>query len=197
MTVLSVKKSGGDRNQTWDIQTDLNPAMLTIVGLSMFKKWVEFAMGKTSLGGKMLMHPTGRYASHIRFAQTGVASVAIMAMEGPGVPEASILETGHKRIDLKQYFSKGRVIPMHRGAEGDYGSVGYGPAHNAFNIDRSASANKGQMTRGAKIWAKARAQGASGYARIGDDPDSWIIPPMAPYSPAAQLVALLQQGAPE
>lgn len=187
MTVLSVAKRGTDSDPTWDIKTDLDPEMLSIVGLSMYKKWVDFAMGRTSLNGKTLMHPTGKYASSITYRKTGASSIAIMALVTPSNPEAAILESGHKAIDLKQYFAKGIVIPMHRGAEGSYygnHSDGYGPPR------RSMTAFK----KGNNIWASIRAQGASGVARIGDNPASWIIPEMPAYSPAATLVALLAKG---
>lgn len=193
MTVLSVKKRGPVNDPTFDVQTDLDPAMLSAVGLNLFKKWVDFAMGRTPLNGRSIMHPTGRYASHIRFARTGVASVAIWVPVTKDNPEGGILESGHKRVDLKEYFARGTVFRMHRGDQGDYGSAGYGNAHNAYSLARSPAGNKGAMTRGKKLWASARSHGQSGFARVGLT--GWIIPPMAAYSPAGTLVDLLQGGA--
>ena len=169
----------------WTVDTDLDPETVTAVGLEIFKAWVDFAMGKSDLGGKRIMHPTGRYASAIQFKKTGIARVAIIVNETTA-PEAGILETGHKAIDLKQIAAlQGRSLPMHRGQKGSYGSAGYGPPA------------LGGGKRGAKMWAKSRAQGFTGFARVpthitAENADSWIIPPMAAYSPSGFLVDMLR-----
>jgi len=169
----------------YDVMTDLDPQSVSEVGKEIFKAWVDFAMGKTDLGGKRLMHPTGRYASAIQFKKLGVAKVAII-VDSNLAPEANILEEGHKAIDLKQLLTAGRSYPMHRGAAGAYGSAGYG------------APSLGSGKRGAKMWAAARGQGFSGYARVptkitAENADSWIIPAMPAYRPAAHLIDLLRQ----
>lgn len=182
MTVLSVKgPTKGTNGQTYDIMTDLDPQTLSAVGLAIAQRWISFAMGSSDLCGKTLAHPTGRYASAIQFRQTGVARVAIIANEKQA-PEAGVLETGHKPIDLKEYFPEGVVIPMHRGAQGQYGSAGYG----APILDNSKGARR------KNVWAKPRAQGATGFARMSQT--GWIIPAMPAYSPAAHLVDLFRAG---
>lgn len=182
MTVLSVKgPNKGANGLVWDIMTDLDPQTLSAVGVAIAQRWISFAMGSSDLGGKTLAHPTGRYASSIQFRQTGVARVAIVANE-KRAPEAAVLETGHKPIDLKQYFPEGVTIPMHRGVPGQYGSAGYG----APILDNTAAGRR------KNVWAKPRAQGATGFARMGTT--GWIIPAMPAYSPAAHLVDLMRAG---
>jgi hypothetical protein len=164
--------------QTWDIITDMDPETITAVGLKIAEKWIRFALGAETLGGKMLMHPTGRYASSIRFQQTGQARVAIIADEKKA-PEGAILEEGHGAIDLKQTMF-GKTIPLFRGTPGQYGSAGYG----APILDTTP------MGRRKNVWAQPRAQGYTGMRTVGRS--GWVIPPMPAYSPAAHMVDLLK-----
>ncbi len=148
------------------VETNLSPEQVSAVGTEVFKQWLEFAMGARSLGGQMLKHPTGRYAASISYAQTGAARVSIFA--NPAVaPEASILETGHTRFDLKTKFEKYRAYPMHRGSGG-------------------------APTLQTRMWATARQKSSTGFASIGDasPADSWILPAMLAYSPARILADL-------
>jgi hypothetical protein len=93
------------------VRTDLAPEFVTQVGLEIFKQWADFAAGIGDADGKRLVHPTGRYESSISFAQTGVATVAIVA--DPAIsPAAAVLETGHGIVDLKEKkgFPQGRIF---------------------------------------------------------------------------------------
>ena len=163
------------------VRTTLDPTTVNRIGLEIFAKWVEFARGMTTLGGRKLVYPTGRYASSIRFEKTGEASVAIIADEEIA-PEALFLETGHGPIDLKTKLQHGRAYPMHRPRGVTPGTslrrVGAGPAKPA-------------------MWADVRSAGSSGFASIGPNSpaDSWIIPPMPAYAPAAALAAMARSMA--
>lgn len=165
----------------YDVYTDLPPDELNAVGRHVFKLWLDFALGRSELGGRRLLHPTGRYASSIEFRQTGRSRVAIVADENVA-PEAGILETGHGAVDLLQKLTPGRVYPMHRGTGGAAPVIATG--------------------RGARrVWAAVRAAGFSGYATVprarragarntsGRGP-AWTIPPMPAYAPARILAQL-------
>lgn len=164
------------------VKTDLDPVQLNRVGLYVFRRWMEFALG-TPLGGKKIVYPTGRYAASLRFEQTGIATVAVVADESTA-PEAAVLETGHGSVDLKTRLSPGRVYPMHRPVA---------PAgSSASNGLRRQGSGLGPSSR-PQVWAEARVKEGSGFASMGPNspPDSWIIPPMAAYSPAAVLASMI------
>jgi len=165
----------------YDVITDLNPAALNAVGQEVYRRWLDFALGRDSLGGRRIMHPTGRMASAIEFQQRGQSRVAIIADENIA-PEAGILETGHGAIDLLQKLTPGRTYPIHRGTG-----------------DAAPQIASGRGAR--RIWASVRAAGFSGYATVprfrragsrntsGRGP-AWVIPPMPAYSPAHILAEL-------
>ena len=162
------------------VKTDLPPQMVTQIGLEVFARWMDFALGKESIGGRRLIYPTGRYAASLQFKKTGEASVAIIADESVA-PEAAILEQGHGPVDLKTRLAPGRY-PMHRTPGGKPGT----------GLRRTGS-KKGPFAR-ASMWARVRAAEANGFASIGPNsaPGSWIIPAMAPYAPAATLANMIR-----
>lgn len=171
----------------YDVYTDLPPEELNFVGERAFALWVDFALGKTAMDGRRIMHPTGRYASSIEFRRYNTARIAIIADEDIA-PEAGILETGHGAIDLLQKLTPGRSYPMHRGTGGAPPQLTSG--------------------RGAKrVWASVRAAGFSGFATVprsrvtagprntsGRGP-AWTIPAMPAYSPAKILADLISREA--
>lgn len=160
-----------------DVFTDLEPWALNRVGLEIYRRWVEFAMGMTSLGNdnpRTLAHPTGRYASSISFHNMGPTHVAIIAEESLAI-EAAILETGHGAVDLKQKLIHGRAYPMHRGYAQTMPAV--------FNTSLRAWRRN--------VWGRVRASGATGYARVGDT--GWIIPAMPAYAPAHYYANLVRR----
>lgn len=162
---------------TYVVKTNLDPAALNQVGLAIFAKWLDFAMGQAVLGGKRIVYPTGRYAAALQYRQVGEAAVAIIADEDVA-PEAAILEKGHASIDLKTRLMMGRGYPMHRAQGGNRTPGG---------LRRVGGAGPPGLTP--KIWADIRTTEGTGFASIGPNspPGSWIIPPMAAYSPALTL----------
>lgn len=168
-----------------DIYTDLDPQALNDVGMAIYAKWVSFAMGKTSLGGSKIMHPTGKMASAISYRRLGVYKVAIV-LDEKAAPEGAILESGHDRIDMLAHLVPGKTYPMHRGTGGA----------------KPILSGKSQ-SRSRNIWAAVRAGGATGYARTPSDPSkrgasntsgtgpAWTIPSMRAYSPAQHLADLI------
>lgn len=166
----------------YDVETDLNPSQLTRVGREIMALWVAFALGHEQLDGKMLHHPTGRYASSIQFRQIGFARVMVMANTGIA-PEALTIERGHQAINMLQHLAWGRLYPMHRGTQFAY--VGGG-------------------ARGRRMWAQARETGFNGFARTPYDGTArgantsgtgpaWTVPAMPAYSPAKILADLVRE----
>lgn len=172
MSGTSISKEGVS---DYVVTTDLPPNMVSAVGIEIFKRWLEFALGQRALGGKAIMYPTGRYAASLQYQETGEAEIAIIA-DSSIAPEASILETGHGAVDLKTKLTHGRVYPMHRRRGAGAGGL--------LRIGSS-----GPVGFRASIWARARRSTASGFASIGPNSpaDSWIIPVMPAYSPAMIL----------
>lgn len=178
-----------ESSRTWIIYTDLDPQTLSAVSYTIFQRWVAFAMGKEQIQGFQLKHPTGRYASSISRRTYSPYRIAIMSDEKMA-PEGVFLEEGHGEIDLKDKLQRGRTYPMHRGQKGSFGSAGYG----------SPILSRSKGDRRKNIWAEPRSQGFSGFAKVpetitAENANSWIIPPMPAYSPAAHLVDLFKRGA--
>jgi len=132
------------------VRTDLGPDDLHDLAMTIFKTWLEFALGEGALGGKTLKHPTGAYANAISVTQDPDGSYMILADDS--LPEAGILEFGHAAFDLKTKFQAGRSYPMHRaGAFNGYASVGstgwilpampaYSPARILADLARAQAA---------------------------------------------------------
>ena len=169
----------------YDVFTDLDPDRLNEVGRETFLKWLDFATGLSELGGRRIAHPTGRYASSIRYRRFGQSRVAIVADESVA-PEANLLETGHGPVDLLGKLHPGRTYPMHRGTGGAGPYVGGG-------------------ARAPKMWAMARAAGFSGFAttpgsaaargptNTSGTGAAWTIPAMPAYAPAQILADLVRE----
>lgn len=166
----------------YEVHTNLNPEHLNEVGREVFTLWSEFALGLTALGGKMIHHPTGRYASSLRYRRTGRSVVTIMADEKIA-PEANWIEEGHKPIDQLKSLDPGRTYPMHRGTQFHY--VGGG-------------------AKGARMWAQSKESGFTGLASTPADGvprgahnssgtgPAWTIPAMPAYAPAKILAELIE-----
>lgn len=163
---------------TYVIRTNLPPEAVNRIGLAIFAQWVDFALGNSALGGRRIVHPTGRYAASIRFRKEGEAAVAIMADED-AAPEAAVLERGHGPVDLKTKLMSGRPYPMHRQ-----------PGANLPSGLRRVGSGPPSMKP--RMWAQVRASEASGFASFGPNspPGSWIIPAMPAYSPALILAGI-------
>ena len=149
--------------------------------------WLNFALGGAAIGGKRLIYPSGRYAAAISYRQLGESSVAIVADES-AAPEAAILESGHRAFDLKTVSAlSGRAIPMHR-------MPGSPATMRATGLRRVGG---GPASLRPSMWAEIRSSEGTGFASFGPNspPGSWIIPPMAAYSPAAHLAAMARRMA--
>jgi hypothetical protein len=165
------------------VKTNLPPEGVSRVALAIFSMWIDFALGKSSLGGatRQIAYPTGRYASSIRYQQEGESTVAVIA--DPAIaPEAAVLETGHDEVDLKTKLKWGKPYRMHRT------SLGTGPTGARLRTS-FGTLRTGPGPPHFRMWAEVRRKGDTGFASIGpnSDPSSWIIPDMPAYSPALIL----------
>lgn len=107
--------------------------------LQTYQRWISFALGMGSIGGRMLKNPSGRYAASITAqtmrvpahetrdkiggiirrrkipAQDRVIAIFIDG-NSEGSVEAGIIEHGHGSVDLKETMLRnhpqGRMIPM-------------------------------------------------------------------------------------
>jgi hypothetical protein len=186
----------------YNVYTNLNPEEITEIAVSVFKQWLEWSLGKGSLGGKTIMHPSGRYAASLSWRKTGVASVAIIADESIA-KEALFFETGTVAHSMRDSMLGSRMTK--RGADGyryrvipirkDSASPGIGAALAAV-----VGGAKGQhMSKGfKKIWAAPVPYTNPGeYVTMSDKPGSsdWMVPAMPAYSPAAILASLIGKAA--
>lgn len=155
------------------ILTNMAPQEVTRLTLEVYKRWMDFALGLSTLNGHRIVAPTGRYAKSLQVRWEDGIAVGVIA--DPSIaPEAAMIEHGHAAVDLKTKLAHGRPYPMHRA--GPAPRIGGGP-----NGVRS------------RLWSQIRSRTNTGYASIGPNSpaNSWIIPPMPAYSPSATLAAML------
>lgn len=155
------------------VLTNMTPQDVNRITLEIYAKWLDFALGHTVLNGKRIVSPTGRYARSLQVQYENGIAVGVIA-DSSIAPEAAMIEHGHSSVDLKTRLTPGRAYPMHRA--GPPPRVGGGP-----NGIRS------------RMWSQVRSRTNTGYASFGPNssPNSWIIPPMAAYSPAATFAAMV------
>ncbi len=192
-------------NEVYDVHTNLDPQQLTALAAETYRVWLNFALGKQEIGGHTLQHPTGQYAAALSWKRTGVASIAIIADES--VPQVGWIEYGRAGADIKAAMLQGvtpgkdgyrsRVVPI-RPAEPENK-----PSMSAADI--VSASNKGGLPSGvAAVWATKRpdTDPASNWVTMSDNPnahakgvDSWKVPAMPAYAPAAVLADLLRSVA--
>lgn len=182
----------------YDVYTDLDPDTLTNVAMETYRLWLQWALGEAQIGGKVLKHPSGRYAAALSWKRIGASHIAIIADETIA-PEAQWLEEGKAQTDMKAaMLGKGhtrtsasghryRVIPIRKTSR---------PPR--FDIASIVGSNAGERVPAgkAKMWARPRPHtNADHFATMSDKPGAsdWMIPAMPAYSPAALLAQLLSQ----
>ena len=94
-----------------NIRTNLSPEYVHDLLLETYQMWMEFALGKSSIGGRMLKNPSGRYASAITADRGPEGNIIAVYIEPGhiGSKEAAIIEHGHGPVDLKQKMLRGRT----------------------------------------------------------------------------------------
>jgi len=196
----------------YDIHTNLDPEQLTTVAMEIYRQWISFALGRLSIGGKYLKHPTGKYASAISWKKTGAYKVTVMA-DSNIAKEVDSIENGAPAYNLKDTMlaakskvgadgHRYRIVRMPDKPEYSAETAGMPSAGTIDSVISSSRSNgriTGQTTkpkRGsglAKIWGM-RAE-RTGFKTMTDAPGSspWIIPARPAYAPAKILSDLLRQ----
>ena len=152
----------------YDIYTNADPDSISEVALDIYREWLDFAEGLGRIGGRRLVHPTGKYAKSLSMKQEGLEHIAIIADESVA-KEALYLETGHEEVDLKQKLQAGKTYAIHRG-----GGLSWHPASSTGYQHPATGAS-----------ASHSGQYLVGFARVGDT--GWVIPAMPAYEPGWHL----------
>lgn len=153
-------------NEVYEVHTNLSPSQLTELAVETYKAWLQFAMGKQAIGGKVLKHPSGQYAAALSWRRTGATSIAIIADES--VPQVGWIEYGRAAADIKAAMLADAKVSKD------------GHRYRVIPVSREP----------AKMWATTRP-----FITISDKkPGSWIVPAMPAYSPGAILADLLREN---
>ena len=193
----------------YTIETDLDPEALTELAVETYQKWVSFALGVEEIGGKRIMHPTGRYASALSWKQNGKYSASIIA-DSDVTLDVDSIEGGTPAHSMKQAMlysgnvnkSAGgfhyRTVPIKPSVSGR-------PTKSALtrfwmNLNKSkkgySMSRAGLKSYNAPKDTSAVADG-SVFRTMSDKPGSsdWVVPAMPAYSPAKTLAGLLEKAA--
>lgn len=188
---------------SYTIHTNLNPQQLTTVAVEVYKHWLEFALGRASIGRGVLKHPSGKYASSISWKRTGQYQVTIIA-DTDIAKEGEWIERGAKGFNLKEIMlgqkskisKKGyryRTVMLPPDLDNDLGA---GAMMSAGPIESfvTGSANGQHVKKSfAKMWSKPIKR--TRFKTMSDKPGAaaWQIPPRPAYAPAKIFANLLQQ----
>jgi hypothetical protein len=187
-------------NLVYDVYTDLDPKYLTEVAIATFEAWLSFALGKSSLGGKTLKFPSGRYAASLSWKKTGNSTVSIMSDEGVS-PESNWIESGAPSHSMRDAMLGGagtktsaagyeyRVIPIRQDASAPTG---------APQIVGNPKTGQRMSAKGKRAWAQPRAaSNPDHFAVMSNAPGAseWIVPAMPAYAPAMILSQLISIAA--
>jgi len=96
----------GTEKKFYTITTNLPAFLITPIVTETFIRWMRFGMGQSSLGGRRLKHPSGRYAASLKTEQASDNFFTIYSDS----PYADVLETGRKPYNLTWKDSK--IIPI-------------------------------------------------------------------------------------
>ena len=179
-----------------DVYSDLPQEMLNEVMVETYRKWVMFALGKKTLNGRKLKHPSGRYAESIRVENQPGNVVAVFSDS----PIADVIEKGHKTFNLRDKMlqsgkakttkdgSRYRYIPI-----ASYGKNSFTEPQGTAYLTRLLGA--GVDGKGIKqLWGKMyKKEGPIRVMSSKQGPSAWQIPAMVAYSPAQIFADLLQK----
>ena len=187
----------------YTIHTDLDPEQLTNVAVEVYRHWLQFALGRVSIGSHYLKHPTGKYASALSWKKTGEYQVTIMA-DSSIAKEVESIETGAPAYDLKSAMlgrkskiaadgHRYRVVKMPSYLDKDPGAGVMLNAGSLEDIIKTTSMGQSVKKSFAKIWGKRAAR--TKFRTMSDKPGaaSWVIPARPAYAPAKILSDLLNR----
>ncbi len=186
----------------YEIQTDMDPNQLTGVALRTYRKWIAFALGRTSLGGHKLRNPTGSYAASIQWRRTGSATIEIFTDS----PVGEMLEHGRPSYSMKSMLGSGNTKISKAGYRYRTIPIGQSRVLNNLQTNYAMSLLRGSdnalMAKAGKMWltqSKVKVTGKAAETKLvtmSDKPGSasWQIPAFRPYAPAKCLADLLAKG---
>jgi len=188
---------------SYSIHTNLDPQQLTKVAVEVYKHWLEFALGRVSIGKGVLKHPSGKYASSISWKRTGQYQVTIIA-DTDIAKEGEWIENGAGSFNLKDIMLaqkskvgkdgyRYRTVMMPPDQDNDLGAgamLSAGPVESFVTGSKNGQHVKKSF---AKMWAKPIKR--TRFKTMTDKPGSspWVIPARPAYAPAKILSQLLQQ----
>jgi hypothetical protein len=99
---------------TYEVHTDLPPEQLDKLAMDTFVRWVNFALGNESLGGKSLKPISFSYAKSINLKRE--SPLGYLIESDPSIaPYAGVFDTGYDGFNIGAKMLRGkpsRVIPM-------------------------------------------------------------------------------------
>lgn len=186
-----------------EVHTNLNPQQLTEVAIETFRQWLLFALGRESIGGKTLAHPSGRYAASLSWRRIGQSRIAIIADEDIA-PEAASIETGTSGADIRAAMLPGGKISAdgHRYRRIPMREDMIAPSTASFvaaSVNQAARTGA-VMPTNASFWIKRKEnQGSDRVVTMTETngKNNWRVPPQPAYAPAAILASLIRKANPQ
>lgn len=182
-----------------EVHTNLNPQQLTKVAIETFRQWLLFALGREAIGGKVLEHPSGRYAASISWKQIGASRIAIIADEEIA-PEAASIETGTPGADIRAAMLPGGKISKdgHRYRRIPMREDLLPPSTASFvaaSVNQAARSGA-VMPKTGSFWIKRKeSQGSDRVVTMTETngANNWMVPPQPAYAPASILAGLIRK----
>jgi hypothetical protein len=187
----------------YKVKTNLDRETVHDLLLDTYTRWVEFALGKNSINGKMLKHPSGKAAAAITAERDAEGYVIGIYFEGT---EASKIEYGHRPVDLKKLMLAGRtsrVINFRDKPASPTSIVGRGGIRTIRAAIQSGGRPGLMRVTGplrfykniGRIWAQAAEAHTDRFRTMSNKPGSakWIIPAMPAFSAMSILRSQLPQ----
>jgi hypothetical protein len=166
---------------------------------------LEFALGKASIGGKMLKHPSGRAAAAINAERD--AEGYVIGIYFDKNRDASRLEYGHKAVDLKKKMLHGRpyrVINFRDKPSATPSSIVGRGGIRTIRAAIQAGGKKGLMRvtgplkfykNIGRMWAQAYEAHTERFRTMSTTQvGKWIIPAMPAFSAMSILKSQLPRG---
>ena len=186
----------------YTVHTNANPQQLGLIAADTYKQWMEFALGHKEIGGKKLMHPSGKYAASISWQRQGTYQVVIVA-DDTVAPEGKWIEDGISGFSIKQKMlakyskinAKGeryRIIPMPPYPDKDKPNDMLNGNSLADFITKYNPNGQRVRRNIARMWGKPIKRTSFRTMRDGPGAAAWYIPDRPAYAPAKHLADLLK-----
>ena len=181
---------------TYEVHTDLPPDQLDKLAMDTFVRWVNFALGNESLGGKSLKPVTFSYARSIRMNQE--SPVGYLIESDPSIaPYAGVFDTGYDSFNIGTKMLRGkpsRVIPM----PNPENPISRGKKGNLSSVSRQGNTSSPQISGkgGGKLYLTS--SGKTNFRTITRKNIArgvWQVPSMQAMRPAYELSKIASKHA--